>query len=180
MTPYDAISTHRLSPTELLRIRPSLPRDQAELDRMCEQGIREGAFPETRCEPPKPEMGDGLEVDERSEGFWVAELESSDKENAAIVGMISLRPLDDHVVEARQLYVEPTLRGRGIGVQLLEQLVEMCKELGYLKVVLDVGSGSQRAVSLFSRLGFQLARERDISGRRLLDFYLDIYRDSPQ
>ena len=52
--------------------------------------------------------------------------------------------------------------------------------MGYLKVVLDVGTGSPRAVRLFSQLGFQLAREREFEGRTLLDFYLDIYRDTPR
>jgi hypothetical protein len=33
------------------------------------------------------------------------------------------------------------------------------------------------AIALFTKFGFSLARSRDIDGRKLLDFYLDLYRD---
>jgi ribosomal protein S18 acetylase RimI-like enzyme len=177
MKPDDAITTVTLGPNEVLRIRPALPNDVVRVEQLHRQGIAEQAFPAVDFEPPKPKMGSGLEPDERSEGYWIAELETSKPLATTIVGTITLRPLDDHVVEARRLYVDPGSRGRGIGLRLLEQLVETCREMGYLKVVLDVGHGSTQAVGLFGRLGFQLAREREIDGRTLLDFYLDIYRD---
>ena len=148
--------------------------------RLREAGIEQGDFPAENEPPPHIDDDEGpLDVSNTPEGFWVAEVAAKDSDGTKVVGTIGLRPLDAHVVEARRLFVDPEHRGRGIGIRLLQQLVETCREMGYLKVVLDVGPDSDKAVKLFNQLGFQLAREREFEGRTLLDFYLDIYRDTP-
>ena len=167
-------------PNASIRIRPAEPTDIKDVMRLREAGVAQGDFPAENEPPPHQDEDGPLDATNTPEGYWVAEIAPKDAKDRLIVGTIGLRPLDAHVVEARRLYVEPHYRGRGIGIRLLRQLVETCREMGYLKVVLDVGSGSPRAVRLFSQLGFQLAREREFEGRTLLDFYLDIYRDTPR
>jgi ribosomal protein S18 acetylase RimI-like enzyme len=44
-------------------------------------------------------------------------------------------------------------------------------------VILDVRIERGPAIALFQKFGFQLARSREIAGRKMLDFYLDLYRD---
>lgn len=168
------------TPKESVRIRPAQPEDIAHVQRLREAGVVAGDFPAENEPPPHVDEDGPLDTTNTPEGFWVAEVTQSKAKESFIVGTIGLRPLDAHVVEARRLFVEPKYRGRGIGIRLLRQLVETCREMGYLKVVLDVGSGSPKAVGLFTQLGFQLAREREFEGRKLLDFYLDIYRDTPR
>jgi hypothetical protein len=48
----------------------------------------------------------------------------------------------------------------------------------YLKVVLDVRIERSPAISMFDNFGFLHSRERVIDGRKLLDFYLDLYSDN--
>ena len=163
-----------------IRIRPAKAADRKAVMRLRNAGIVAGDFPEEEPPPPHKDADGPLDAEHTPEGYWIAELPIPGEDVPRIVGTIGLRPLDNHVAEARRLYVEPEFRGRGIGIRLLQQLVETCRELGYLKVVLDVGDGSTKAVKLFRQLGFQLARERSYQGRTLLDFYLDIYRDTPR
>jgi len=162
-----------------IRIRPARAADRKEVLRLRNEGIEAGDFPAEEPPPPHTDSDGPLDPKDIPEGYWIAEFAAAN-DSPLVVGTIGLRPLDSHVAEARRLYVQPEFRGRGIGIRLLQQLVETCREMGYLKVVLDVGQGSTQAVKLFHQLGFQLARERTSHGRKLLDFYLDIYRDTPR
>ena len=163
-----------------LRIRHAIPADHDVVQRLCLAGEQESAFILEPGEPYAEDFREETDAGDSVAGFWVAETGDSDgADEPKVVGMLGLRALAGHVGEARRLYVEPEYRGQGIGMRLLEQLVGKCRDAGYLKVVLDVGEKSETAVRLFNRLGFQLARERESDGRTIMDFYLDIYRDSP-
>ncbi len=67
-------------------------------------------------------------------------------------------------------------RRHGVGTRLMEHALTFCRRNGYLKVILDVRIERGPAISLFEKFGFQLARAREIDGRRMLDFYFDLYR----
>ena len=59
---------------------------------------------------------------------------------------------------------------------IIEGLVG-CQRQGYLKVVLDVRIERGPAIALFQKFGFKHGRTREIGGRKLLDFYIDLYSD---
>ena len=161
-------------------IRHATPEDREVLMGLFSAGVDEGAFILTENEPRDSDLVEGQGTDSAVAGCWIAEETTRAVDNQSrIIGMIGLNPLEDHMAEARRLFVVPERRGIGVGAALLEQLVETCREAGYLKIILDVGERSETAVRLLNRLGFQLARERESDGRVLLDFYLDIYRDNP-
>ena len=44
-------------------------------------------------------------------------------------------------------------------------------------IELDVRIERGPAIALFEKFGFQLTRTREHNGRRMLDFYLDLYRE---
>jgi len=44
-------------------------------------------------------------------------------------------------------------------------------------VMLDVRIERGPAIKLFEKFGFKLARQRELDGRKILDFYLDIYSE---
>ena len=108
----------------------------------------------------------------KDSGFWVAQNEVS------IVGMIGVQRIDDNSAEIRRLRVRDGYRRRGIGRMLMEHAICFCRDKQYLKIVLDVRIERSPAINLFDAFGFVHGRERDMNGRKLLDFYLDLYSDT--
>jgi ribosomal protein S18 acetylase RimI-like enzyme len=85
-----------------------------------------------------------------------------------------------HTAEVKRLRVEPVHHHRGVGSRLMSVALDFCRELGYLKVVLDTRVERTQAIALFERFGFQLTRTRDVEGKQIHDFYLDLYRQRPE
>lgn len=105
--------------------------------------------------------------------FWVAVLDGD------IVGMVGVAEEDAHLAEIRRLRVNPEKQGHGIGIKLMETALQFCRHQDYLKVVLDTNySGSKPAMEIFDKCAFQHNRTRTVGGKELIEFYLDLYRDS--
>lgn len=72
-------------------------------------------------------------------------------------GCVGIRPTSDGVCEMKRLYVEPELRGNGIGRQLALAAIKAAKALGYRKVMMDTLPAMRIAVKLYRELGFKEA-----------------------
>jgi ribosomal protein S18 acetylase RimI-like enzyme len=137
-------------------------------------------FERSRIEGQLRENDTGADIDHlvagyfecKDSGFWVAEIE------AVIVGMIGVQRVSDDSAEIRRLRVRDGFRRKGIGSSLMEQAITFCKEKQFLKVVLDVRIERGAALSMFDTFGFLQGREREVEGRKLRDFYLDLYSDT--
>jgi L-amino acid N-acyltransferase YncA len=75
-----------------------------------------------------------------------------------VVGWASLnrfnpRAAYDHVADF-SVYVEREWRGKGIGRQLLDRLVEQARAIGYHKMVLAAMAHNRAGLALYSRAGF--------------------------
>ena len=106
--------------------------------------------------------------------FWVAE-----NMKGEVVGMIGVQIVHDVAGEIRRLRVRQDHRRRGIGAKLLETAIAWCRDRGCLKVTLDTYMEREPALALFSKFKFKHSRTRDISGKSLLYFYLDLYSGGP-
>ncbi len=137
-------------------------------------------FERSRIEGQLRENDTGADIDHlvagyfecKDSGFWVAEIES------VIVGMIGVQRVSDDSAEIRRLRVLEGFRRKGIGSSLMEQAITFCKEKQFLKIVLDVRIERGAALSMFDTFGFLQGREREVEGRKLRDFYLDLYSDT--
>jgi ribosomal protein S18 acetylase RimI-like enzyme len=116
-------------------------------------------------------LRDGYFSDEGHSGFWVA------AHDDLVIGMVGVQKVADSAAEVRRLRVRGSYRRHGIGTVLMEKALAFCKHHGYLKIVLDVRIERGPAIALFEKFGFAHTRTREIDGRRLLDFYLDLYRE---
>lgn len=146
---------------------------------MFERGLRDGDWMDNDTGADLHNFHEAYCADEGRSCFWVAEWLEALQPRAAppIVGMVGVQNDDDHTAVIQRLRVEPEHQRRGIGTRLIEQALAFCQERGYLKVVLDARVTQERAITLFERFSFQLNRTRTVRGERVLDFYLDLYRD---
>jgi phosphinothricin acetyltransferase len=78
--------------------------------------------------------------------------------DGAIVGWGSLnrfnpREAYDHVADF-SIYIERAWRGKGIGTQLLDRLIEVARERGFHKMVLAALASNAAGLALYTRAGF--------------------------
>lgn len=75
-----------------------------------------------------------------------------------VAGCCALRPLDTvdypNACEMKRLFVRPAFRGRGLGRQLAESVMEAARLNAYRHVLLDTLDDMEAARSLYTDLGF--------------------------
>lgn len=84
------------------------------------------------------------------ERAWVAEYAGE------IVGAIFLVEQEADIAQLRMFYVEPHVRGMGIGKKLLEKAVEFARDKNYRSVRLWTNDVLHRARGMYERAGFRL------------------------
>lgn len=70
------------------------------------------------------------------------------------VGCAGVRKLDIETAELKRMFVKDSYRGYKIGVALLQQAIDLAKELGYKKLRLDTLENMTRAQQLYKSFGF--------------------------
>jgi carbonic anhydrase len=70
-------------------------------------------------------------------------------------GCVGMRKIQDDTCEMKRLYVRPLHRGKGIGRQLVLQLVKDARKLGYSRMRLDTMPYMKRAQALYRAMGFK-------------------------
>ena len=73
------------------------------------------------------------------------------------VGCGAFKPLEtpEKAVEIKRMYVDPSVRGRAIGVLLLENLEIWAKEDGFNYAQLETGDNQPEAIRLYEKAGYQ-------------------------
>ncbi|MGL4409601.1 MAG: GNAT family N-acetyltransferase [Zoogloea sp.] len=98
------------------------------------------------------------------------------REQGAVIGCGALRPVDGQTAELKRVYLRPSARGRGLGRQLVERLLEEARRAGYRRVCLDVLAEFQVATQLYLALGFtdgEAVSHNPIAGTRFMALNLE-------
>jgi len=70
------------------------------------------------------------------------------------VGCGAVRRLDASTAELKRMYVDPSVRGHGIGQALVKALEREARLLGVTRIVLETGTRLTRAVKLYETMGY--------------------------
>ena len=152
-----------------LLVRTYRPEDQPMVARLYTEGLLAGQLAPNDTGADIENIRDGYFTDPMNH-FWVAELSGKP------VGMIGVSRDEGQVAEIRRLRVEKELQHTPIAAKLVEMALAHCKHHGYLKVVLDTRLEVGTAQELFEKVGFHHTRTKNVHGKELLEFYLDLYR----
>ena len=94
------------------------------------------------------------EFEAEREDAWIAEIDDQ------IIGSVFLMKTDDPTVgKLRLLYVEPAVRGLGVGSRLVRFCIERARELGYRKLSLWTNDVLISARRIYQAAGFSLCEE---------------------
>ncbi len=153
----------------LVTIRPYQPKDLSACRRLYKEGLLGGKIAENDT---------GFDIDDiemaymkkPGSSFWVAETH-----DRKVVGMIGVQQHEEGVGEIRRLRVQVDHRRRGIGTMLVEKAIKFCAENAHLKVALDTFIEREPAIKLFEKFHFHHSRTRNVAGKEMMYFYLDLY-----
>jgi len=70
-------------------------------------------------------------------------------------GCIAYKRIGEEACQMKRLYVRPAFRGKGIGRQLVIELIARARQAGYAKMRLDTTPSMETAIALYHSLGFQ-------------------------
>jgi ribosomal protein S18 acetylase RimI-like enzyme len=156
-------------PDAPITIRPFRKEDQAACKALYQEALLGGkiADNDTGCDMDDVEAA---YMKRPGDHFWVAAAPGG-----VIAGMIGVQHHDEGVGEIRRLRVRLDFRRRGIGAALVETALRFCQERNYLKVTLDTFMEREPAMKLFDKFHFRHSRTREVGGKELVYFYLDLY-----
>src|SRR5213075_1885830 len=97
------------------------------------------------------------------------------REGAQAAGAIAYRMVEPGTCEMKRLYVRPAFRGRGLGRQLAEGIIEEARHIGYRAMRLDTLSSMVEARALYQSLGFlAIPRYNDNPGPGVIHLELEL------
>jgi ribosomal protein S18 acetylase RimI-like enzyme len=151
-----------------VKVRSFSQADQAACNKLYREGLVGGAISENdTC----ADLDDIKTVYLRpGSHFWVAEADGGE-----VVGMIGVQHHEESSGEIRRLRVATHFRRRGVGSALVEAAVRFCEQHNYLKVTLDTFMEREAAIRLFEKFRFRHFRTRNVAGKDLMYFMLDLY-----
>ena len=152
-------------------VRQANEADVPSLRHIFQQGVIEGQVPNNDTGADIDNLQEGYFSDEDNSAFWVATWREE------VVAMIGVQRAAPDCAEIRRLRVKSIYRRHGVGTLLLEHALNFCQAHNYLKVILDVRIERDPAIKMFEKFGFVLSRTRELDGRKMLDFYVDLYRE---
>lgn len=160
--------------TSLFHVRSFRAQDQEACRRLYSDGLLGGKLADNDTGWDLDDIEE-VYIQHSGNHFWVAQTN-----DGQVVGMVGVQHYDDGIGEIRRLRVDVNFRRQGIGTALVEEALRFCRDQQYLKITFDTYMDSEPAIKLFDKFRFRLHRTRDVNGKRLMYFFLDLYAREPR
>jgi GNAT superfamily N-acetyltransferase len=73
-----------------------------------------------------------------------------------LVGCIALRKIDEETCEMKRLFLRSSVRGKGLGRRLVDEVISEARSIGYRRMRLDTMPGRMKsAIALYYAVGFR-------------------------
>jgi len=76
-------------------------------------------------------------------------------EDGRAVGCGAIKKYTSETMEVKRMYTKPEDRGKGIASQVLAELEEWAREMGYKKCILETGKRQPEAIGLYRKNGYK-------------------------
>ncbi|HEY0320430.1 MAG TPA: GNAT family N-acetyltransferase [Pyrinomonadaceae bacterium] len=150
-------------------IRAATNRDIEKITALVYDALREHGL------PPDPEWTDADLKDIEENYLKIGgTFEVIEDVAGNLVGTVGLYPMDAETCELRKMYFAPQVRGRGLGLYILERAVNRARERGFKKMTLETSSRLEKAVKLYTRFGFQPYEKQHRSIRSDQAYFLEL------
>jgi ribosomal protein S18 acetylase RimI-like enzyme len=73
-----------------------------------------------------------------------------------IVGVLALLPIDETLIEIKNIAVAETHQGKGIGKKLLEYALSEAREKGFQDIQIGTANSSIGQLALYQKMGFEM------------------------
>ena len=139
----------------MITVRELKEEDRVDVEKLYYQYWDDG-FEEHLATRTEGFIGNDSDMMAQDFRFYVAE------NNGELVGIVAYRKVPSHMMEyvitsnAAELYVIAVKQtGMGIGKQLVEKVIQLTKEKGYVELVLFSGETHSRAYKFYLDMGFK-------------------------
>lgn len=89
-----------------------------------------------------------------NEHIWILEIDDEPR------GSIGITKVNESVAQLRLFLVDPSLRGSGQGGQLVQKVIDFCRENEYKTIILWTNSELKAARHLYEKFGFRIMETR--------------------
>ena len=148
-------------------MRAFAPGDRPQLQRLLDKGLLPGhvKYPSPQADRLMDNAGSDRER------FWVAEADGR------LIGSVAVVEEGPDVGHIYWLRVAPQWQADyAVARRLAQTAATYAREVGFLKLISQVPrQAEQRVVGYYRQMGFEFSRAREIDGRHVLEFYLDLY-----
>lgn len=96
-------------------------------------------------------------------------------ENEKLAGGIGLAETDlfPDCCELQKLYLDDSVKGRGLGYQMIKKVEQEAKKSGYRRIYLETHTNLRAAIHLYEKTGYQeIARPESVIHSTMNKFYL--------
>lgn len=90
------------------------------------------------------------------------------KRDDRIIALYALQKISSDTVEIKNIAVDESFQGQGIGQRLLGDAIHRAKGLGFKRIIIGTGNASIKQLYLYQKVGFEIF---DIKHRFFLDNY---------